>query len=165
MLEQVLSNHVSGLREELRQELRNLHVDMLRQFHSLQVHFVVFGDRPHARNTGTLPRFGVTPLHSSCPVVYVCLCSRSCVDSLVFPMSKQAGGNQRVFFTVASVRDGLSSSSSRDSEAKISRVFSPLLSCNRNRCNNNAVDNSALERRETTAARSAGTQPTAVLRR
>ena len=37
MLEQVLSSHVSGLREELRQELRNLHVDMLRQFHSLQV--------------------------------------------------------------------------------------------------------------------------------
>ncbi|CAM9750722.1 unnamed protein product [Ectocarpus sp. 12 AP-2014] len=36
VLEQVLSNHVSGLREELRQELRNLHVDMLRQFHSLQ---------------------------------------------------------------------------------------------------------------------------------
>ncbi|CAB1118585.1 unnamed protein product [Ectocarpus sp. CCAP 1310/34] len=36
VLEQVLSNHVSVLREELRQELRNLHVDMLRQFHSLQ---------------------------------------------------------------------------------------------------------------------------------
>ncbi|CAM9573155.1 unnamed protein product [Ectocarpus fasciculatus] len=36
VLEQVLSSHVSGLREELRQELRNLHVDMLRQFHSLQ---------------------------------------------------------------------------------------------------------------------------------
>lgn len=37
VLEQVLSSHMSGLREELRQELRNLHVDMLRQFHSLQV--------------------------------------------------------------------------------------------------------------------------------
>eukprot|EP00903_Cladosiphon_okamuranus_P011405 g10748.t1 len=36
VLEQVLSSHLSGLREELRQELRNLHVDMLRQFHSLQ---------------------------------------------------------------------------------------------------------------------------------
>eukprot|EP00752_Nemacystus_decipiens_P005893 g5326.t1 len=36
VLEQVLSSHMSGLREELRQELRNLHVDMLRQFHSLQ---------------------------------------------------------------------------------------------------------------------------------
>lgn len=37
VLEQVLSSHVSGVREELRQELRNLHVDMLRQFQSLQV--------------------------------------------------------------------------------------------------------------------------------
>ncbi|CAM9944105.1 unnamed protein product [Pylaiella littoralis] len=36
VLEQVLTSHVTGLREELRQELRNLHVDMLRQFHSLQ---------------------------------------------------------------------------------------------------------------------------------
>lgn len=37
VLEQVLSSHVSTLREELRHEMRNLHVDMLRQFHSLQV--------------------------------------------------------------------------------------------------------------------------------
>lgn len=37
VLEQALSSHVAGLKEELRQELRNLHVDMLRQFHSLQV--------------------------------------------------------------------------------------------------------------------------------
>ena len=37
VLEQVLSSHVSSLREELRHEMRNLHVDMLRQFHSLQV--------------------------------------------------------------------------------------------------------------------------------
>lgn len=42
VLEQVLSSHMSGLREELRQELRNLHVDMLRQFHSLQVCYLVY---------------------------------------------------------------------------------------------------------------------------
>ncbi|CAM9562464.1 unnamed protein product [Discosporangium mesarthrocarpum] len=36
ILEQVLSSHLSILKEELRQELRNLHIDVLRQFHSLQ---------------------------------------------------------------------------------------------------------------------------------
>eukprot|EP00904_Undaria_pinnatifida_P008641 jgi/Undpi1/4907/HiC_scaffold_19.g08259.m1 len=36
VLEQILSSHVSSLREDLRHEMRNLHVDMLRQFHSLQ---------------------------------------------------------------------------------------------------------------------------------
>ncbi|CAM9950924.1 unnamed protein product [Sphacelaria rigidula] len=36
VLEQMLSSHMSGLKDELRQEIRNLHVDVLRQFHSLQ---------------------------------------------------------------------------------------------------------------------------------
>lgn len=36
LLEQALSSHVAGLKSELQRELRNMHVDMLRQFQALQ---------------------------------------------------------------------------------------------------------------------------------